>query len=150
MKSVQKWLKICKHTQLPVSEIAIVFYGFHVISMAFQWNYMASRWNAVECHGIPWDTEYCNSFYGFYAISMAFQWNYMASRWNAVECHGIPWDTEDCHSFYGFYAISMTFQWNYMASRWNVVECHGIWDSDAISEWKALDIVCRIHWNAMK
>ena len=138
--------------------------------MAFQWNSMASRWNAVECHGIPWDTEDCHSLYGFYAISMAFQWNSMASRWNAVECHGIPWDTEDCHSLYGFYAISMAFQWNSMASRWNVVECHGIpWDtedriiltveihgirnSDKISEWKAMDIGkigCIIHWNAMK
>ena len=92
---------------------------------------MASRWNAVECHGIPWDTEDCHSCYGFYAISMAFQWNYMASRQNAVECHEIPWDTEDCHSFYGFYAISMAFQWNSMASMWNVVECHGIpWDTE--------------------
>ena len=63
--------------------------------MAFQWNSMASRWNAVEYHVIPWDTEDCHSSYGFYAISMAFQWNYMASRWNVVECHGIPWDTED-------------------------------------------------------
>ena len=76
---------------------------------------MASRWNAVECHGIPWDTEDCHSFYGFYAISMAFQWNYMASRWNVVECHGIPWDTEDI--------IILT------------MEIHGIWDK--ISEWKA-------------
>ena len=145
-------------------------YGFHVISMAFQWNSMESRWNAVECHGIPWDTEDCHSLYGFYAISMAFQWNSMASRWNAVEFHGIPWDTENCHSLYGFYAISMAFQWNSMASRWNVVECHGIpWDtenriiltveihgirdSDKISEWKAMDIGkigCIIHWNAMK
>ena len=32
-------------------------YGFYAISMAFQWNSMASRWNVVECHGIPWDTE---------------------------------------------------------------------------------------------
>ena len=64
-------------------------------AMAFQWNSMASRWNAVEYHVIPWDTEDCHSLYGFYAISMAFQWNYMASRWNVVECHGIPWDTED-------------------------------------------------------
>ena len=31
--------------------------GFYAISMTFQWNYMASRWNAVGCHGIPWDTE---------------------------------------------------------------------------------------------
>ena len=90
----------------------------------------------MECHGIPWDTEDCHSFYGFYAISMAFQWNYMASRWNVVECHGIPWDTED--------RIILT------------LEIHGIWDSDKISEWKAMDvgtllkIGCRIHWNAMK
>ena len=32
-------------------------YGLYAISMAFQWNSMASRWNVVECHGIPWDTE---------------------------------------------------------------------------------------------
>ena len=111
-------------------------YGFYAISMAFQWNFMASRWNAVECHGIPWDTEDCHSLYGFYAISMAFQWNYMASRWNVVECHGIPWDTED--------RIILT------------VEIHGIRDSDKISEWKAMDIGtllkigCIIHWKAMK
>ena len=80
---------------------------------------MASRWNSVECHGIPWDTEDCHSFFGFYAISMAFQWNYMASRWNVVECNGIPWDTED--------RIILT------------VEIHGIWDSDKISEWKAME-----------
>ena len=32
-------------------------YSSHAISMTFQWNSMASRWNYVECHGIPWDTE---------------------------------------------------------------------------------------------
>ena len=101
-----------RHTQHPVSEIAIVY----MVSMLFPWHF---RWNALECHGIPWDTEDCHSFYGFYAISMAFQRNSMASRWNAVECHVIPWDTDDCHSLYGLYAISMAFQWNYMASRWN-------------------------------
>ena len=77
-----------RHTQHPVSEIAIVSM-ISIISMAFQWNYMASRWNALECHGIPWDTEDCHSLYGFYAISMAFQRNYMASRWNSMEFHGI-------------------------------------------------------------
>ena len=82
----------------------------------------------MEFCGIPWDTEDCHSFYGFYAISMAFQWNSMASRWSVVECHGIPWDTE--------YRILLT------------VEIHGIWDSDKVSEWKAMDIGCRIHWNA--
>ena len=104
--------------------------------MAFQSNVMACRWNAVEYHGILCDKEYCYSFYGFYAISMAFQCNYMASRWNVVECHGIPWDTED--------KIILG------------VEIHGIWDSDKISEWKAMDIGtrlkirCIMHWNAMK
>ena len=57
-------------------------HGRYIISMAFQWNYVASRWNAMECHGR-------------YIISMEFQLNYMASRWNAMECHGTPWDTED-------------------------------------------------------
>ena len=85
---------------------------------------MASRWNAVECHGIPWDIEDCHSLYGFYAISMGFQWNSMASRWNAVECHGIPWDTEDFHSLYGFYAISMALVRKFQ------VECCGMpWNS---------------------
>ena len=37
-----------------------------------------------------------------------------------MECHGIPWDTED--------RIILT------------VEIHDIWDSDKISEWKAMDI----------
>ena len=97
---------------------------------------MASRWNAVECHGIPWDTEDCHSLYGFYAVSMAFHWNYMASRWNAVECHGIPWDTEDCHSFYGFHVISVELygiQVECCGIQKNIliltVEIHGIWDS---------------------
>ena len=58
------------------------FYGFYAISMVFQRNSMASRWNAVEYHVIPWDTEYCHSLY---AISMVFQWNSMASRWNSME-----------------------------------------------------------------
>ena len=95
---------------------------------------MASRWNVVECHGMPRDTEDCHSLYGFHAISMAFQWKYIASRWNVVECHGIPWNTE----------TKLT------------VEIHGIWDSDKIREWKAmyigtlLKIGCRIYWNAMK
>ena len=35
-----------------IQKIAIVY--MVSISMAFQWN---SRWNVVECHGIPWDTE---------------------------------------------------------------------------------------------
>ena len=42
-----------------IQKIAIVYpvYGFYTIFMAFQWNSMASRWNVVECHGIPLDTE---------------------------------------------------------------------------------------------
>ena len=51
-------------------------HGRYIISMAFQWNSMASRWNAMECHGR-------------YIISMAFQWNSMAFQWNAMEFHGI-------------------------------------------------------------
>ena len=51
---------------------------------------MASRWNAVECHGIPWDTEDSHSCYGLYAISMAFQWNYMELYGIQVECCGMP------------------------------------------------------------
>ena len=50
-------------------------HGCYAISMAFQWNSIASMWNAME-------------FHGRYIISMAFQWNFMASRWNAMECHG--------------------------------------------------------------
>ena len=53
---------------------------------------MASRWNAVECHGIPWDREDCHSLYGFYAISMAFSgiiWHPGGMLWNAMEFHGI-------------------------------------------------------------
>ena len=44
-------------------------HGCYAISMAFQWNSIASRWNTMECHGR-------------YIISMAFQWN-------AMEFHGI-------------------------------------------------------------
>ena len=80
---------------------------------------MASRWNAVECHGILWDTEDCHSLYGFHDISMAFKWNTMASRWNVVECHGISWDTED--------RIILT------------VESHGYWDSVINWVWNTLE-----------
>ena len=72
---------------------------------------MASRWNAVECHGIPWDTEDCRSFYGFYAIFMAFQWNYMASRWNAMEFHGIQ-------KIAIVYMVSMLFPWHFSGIIW--------------------------------
>ena len=58
---------------------AMECHGCYAISMAFQWNYMASRWNAMEFHGMPWT----------YIISMAFQWNSMAFQWNAMEFHGI-------------------------------------------------------------
>ena len=30
----------------------------YIISMAFQWNSVASRWNAMECHGMPWTLHY--------------------------------------------------------------------------------------------
>ena len=79
-------------------------HGRYIISMAFQWNYVASRWNAME-------------FHGRYFISMAFQWNYMASRWNAMECHGMPWTL---HYFHGisvkFHGISVrgSKQWKSM------------------------------------
>ena len=36
-----------------IQKIAIVYMD----SMSFQWNSMASRWNVVECHEIPWDTK---------------------------------------------------------------------------------------------
>ena len=73
-----------RHTQHPVSEIAIV----SMVSMLFPWHFSGMIWhpggmfwNAMEYH---WDTEDCHSFYGFYAISMACQRNSMASRWNAM------------------------------------------------------------------
>ena len=131
---------------------------------------MASKWNAVEFHGIqkiaivsmvsmlfPWHFSgilwhpgrmLCNvmEFHGIQKsaivsmVSMLFPWHFCAilwhpggMLWNAMEFHGIPKDR-----------IILT------------VEIHGIWDSDKISEWKAMDIGtlltigCRIHWNAMK
>ena len=98
-----------RHTQPPVSEIAIV----SVVSMLFPWHFSGILWhpggmllNAMEFHGL----QKIASLYGFYAISMAFQWNSMASRWNVLECHGIPWDTED--------RLILT------------VEIHEIWDSE--------------------
>ena len=36
-----------------IQKISIV----SMVSIPFQWNYMASEWNFVESHGIPWDTE---------------------------------------------------------------------------------------------
>ena len=53
-------------------------HGCYAISMAFQWNSIASRWNAMEFHGMPW------TLYYFHGISV----DSMASRWNAMECHG--------------------------------------------------------------
>ena len=58
------------------------FYDFY----AFQWNYMAIRWNAMEFHGMPWNSMECH---GRYVIYMEFQRNSMASRWNPMEFHGI-------------------------------------------------------------
>ena len=55
---------------------------------------MASRWNAVECHVIPWDTEDCHSLCGFYAIPWHFIGIICAQGgmlWNAMEFHGIQW-----------------------------------------------------------
>ena len=97
-----------RHTQHPVSEIAIV----SMVSMLFPWHFSGiiwhpggMIWNAMEYHGI----QKIAIVSMVYAISMAFQRNSMASRWNVVECHVIPCDTEDCHSLYGLYAISMAF-----------------------------------------
>ena len=61
-------------------------HGRYVISMEFQWNSMASRWNPMEFHGMPWKSM---EFHGHYVISMELQCNSMASRWNAMEFHGI-------------------------------------------------------------
>ena len=60
-------------------------HGRYIVSMAFQWNSMASRWNAMEFHGMPW------TLYYFHGISVKF-------HGISVECHGIPWDTEDWYS----------------------------------------------------
>ena len=150
LKFRTKWLKVCNsgkktnfsanHVKysncglgtLPVSEIAIV----SMISMLFSWHFSGILWHPC---GMLWNTM---EFHGIQKIaivsmvSIPFQWNYMASRWNVVESHGIPWDTEDI--------IILT------------VEIHGIWDSDKISEWRAMDIGtlltigCILHWNAMK
>ena len=98
IKSVQQWQK--KNYQPIMWSTPIVasahsaprlwdchsFYDFHVIFMAFQWNSMASRWNAVECHGIPWDTEDCHSLYGFHTISVELYGI-------QVECCGKPWNS---------------------------------------------------------
>ena len=61
-------------------------HGRYVISMEFQWNSMASRWNAMEFHGMPWNSMECH---GCYVISMELQCNSMESRWNSMEFHGI-------------------------------------------------------------
>ena len=64
-------------------------------------------------------------------VYMLFPWHFSGILWHPG---GIPWDTED--------RIILT------------VQIYGIWDSDKISEWKAIDIAtllkiwCRIHWNA--
>ena len=60
---------------------------------------MASRWNAMEFHGMPWTLCY------FHGISVEFYGI-------QVEFHGMPWNSMECH---GRYVISMAFQWNYMA-----------------------------------
>ena len=77
-------------------------------------------WNAMEFHGIQ-------KIAIVYIVSMLFPGHLsgitMASRWNVVEC---PWDTED--------RIILT------------MEIHGIWDSDLISEWKAMDIGTIKNW----
>ena len=57
-------------------------HGRYIISMAFQWNSMASRW---ECYGMPCTLHY------FHGISVKF-------HGISVECHGIIWDTEDWYS----------------------------------------------------
>ena len=49
---------------------------------------MASRWNFMECHGIPWNAM----------DVMLFPWHFSGIIWLQVECHGIPWDTEDWYS----------------------------------------------------
>ena len=41
-----------------------IVYDLYAISMALQWNSMASRCNVVECHGIPWDIEDCHTLTG--------------------------------------------------------------------------------------
>ena len=50
-------------------------------------------------------------------VYMLFSWQFSGILWHPG---GIPWDTED--------RIILT------------VELYGIWDSDKISEWKAMDI----------
>ena len=65
--------------------IQVECHGRYIVSMAFQWNSMASRWNAMEFHGMPW------TLYYFHGISVKF-------HGISVECHGIPWDTEDWYS----------------------------------------------------
>ena len=90
-------------------------HGCYAISMAFQWNSIASRWNAMEFHGMPW------TLYYFHGISVEFYGI-------QVECHGMPW------TLYYFHGISVKFHGI-------SVECHGIpwdtedWYSDKISEW---------------
>ena len=53
---------------------------------------MASRWNAVECHVIPWDTE--SAIVSM--VYMLFPWHFSGiiwhpggMLWNAMEYHGI-------------------------------------------------------------
>ena len=63
------------------------FYGFHAIYMAFQWNSMASRWNAMEFHGIQKITIVS-------MVSTLFPWHFSGiilhpggMLWNAMETY---------------------------------------------------------------
>ena len=68
-----------RHTQPPVSEIAIV----SMVSMLFQWNYMASRWNAMEFHGIQ-------KIVIVSMVSMLFPWHFSGIIWHPG---GMPWNS---------------------------------------------------------
>ena len=56
------------------------FNGFYAISMAFQWNYMESRWNAVEFHGIQ----------KIAIVSMLFPWHLSGIIWHSG---GMLWNS---------------------------------------------------------
>ena len=65
-------------------------YGFYAISMAFQWNSMASRWNAVEFHGIQ-------NIAIVYMVTMLFLRYFHGISVELygiqVECCGMPWNS---------------------------------------------------------
>ena len=142
-----------RHTQPPVSEIAIV----SMVSMLFPWHFIGilwhpggMMWNAMEFHGIQKIAIVAMVYMLFPWHFSGIIWHPGRMLWNAMKFHGLQ-------KIAIVSMVSMLFPWHFSGILWHpcgmfwnamefqdriilTLEIHGIWDS--VKNWVYNTLEC--------